>query len=100
MEIKTSVEGTHASIELEGKLTVSTAPELSECVEAFPPEVCDIDVEMAGVDYIASAGLRVLVASEKLCVKRGGVLKLLHPCDAVYEVLEMTGLTEIFTVER
>ena len=100
MEIKTNVEGTAASIVMEGKLTVQTSPELSEAVDQLPVDVCDIDIDLAGVDYIASAGLRVLVACDKLAVKRGGRMRLLSPCDEVMDVLEMTGLSEVFAIER
>lgn len=100
MDIKTTVEGNKAHIELTGKLTVQTSPDLSSAVEALADNVCDIDIDLENVDYIASAGLRVLVASDKLAVKRNGQMRLLHPCDEVMEVLEMTGLLEVFTVER
>lgn len=100
MNIKSNVNGTKAVIEPTGKLTVQTSPDLSAIVEKLPADVCDIDIEMAGIDYVASAGLRVLVATDKLTVKRGGAMRLLHPCDSVIEVLEMTGLSEVFAIER
>ena len=100
MDIKTNVEGSKAVVELAGKLTVQTSPDLSAAVESLPSTVCDLDVDLAAVSYIASAGLRVLVATDKLAVKRGGVMRLLHPCDEVWEILEMTGLSEVFAVER
>ncbi|MBR2834306.1 MAG: STAS domain-containing protein [Coriobacteriales bacterium] len=100
MKIKTSVDGTKAIIEIEGKLTVNTSPDLTAAVEQLPDDVCDIDVDFTKVDYIASAGLRVLVATDKLAVKRGGRMRILHPCSEVRDVLEMTGLSEVFTIER
>ena len=100
MKIKTNVEGAAASIVLEGKLTVQTSPELSAAIDQLPVEVCDIDVDLAGVDYVASAGLRVLVACDKLAVRRGGRMHLLSPRDDVMDVLEMTGPSEVFAIER
>lgn len=100
MNINTSIDGTKAVIEPIGKLTVQTSPDLSAAVEQLPADVCDIDVDLTNVDYVASAGLRVLVAAEKLTVKRGGTMRLLHPCDSVMEVFEMTGLSEVFDIER
>ncbi|MBQ3301539.1 MAG: STAS domain-containing protein [Eggerthellaceae bacterium] len=100
MDIKTSVDGSKAVLELAGKLTVQTSPELSAAVDQLPADVSDIDIDLANVDYIASAGLRVLVATEKLAVKRGGRMCLVHPVDEVVEVLEMTGLSEVFAIER
>ena len=100
MEIKTSVDGNKATIEVAGKLTVNTSPDLSAAVDQLPNDVCDLDLNLAKVDYVASAGLRVLVATDKLAVKRGGTLRLLHPTDDVMEVLEITGLSDVFIIER
>lgn len=100
MDVKTTVDGTKARIELTGKLTVQTSPDLTAVVEGLPAEVRDLDIDLTDVSYIASAGLRVLVTADKLAVKHGGVMRLLHPCDDVLEVLDMTGLSEVFTIER
>ena len=100
MEIKTNIEAAKATIELEGKLTVQTSPELSKAIEQLPETVNSLDIDLAAVDYIASAGLRVLVAADKLTIKRSGLMRLLHPCDEVLEVLEMTGLSEVLAIER
>lgn len=100
MEIKTDIKGSKAVLGLVGKLTVQTSPGLSDAVDRLPEAVCDIDVDLTEVSYIASAGLRVLVAIGKLSVARGGTMRVLHPCTDVMDVLEMTGLSEIFTIER
>lgn len=100
MEMQTNIDGTRAIIELEGKLTVQTSPELSKAIEQLPDIVSDLDIDLTNVDYIASAGLRVIVSADKLAVKRGGVMRLLHPCDEVMEVLEMTGLSETLAIVR
>ena len=94
------MDGEKAVIEPVGKLTVQTSPDLSAVVEQLPSNVHDIDIDLSGVDYVASAGLRVLVATDKLAVKRSGTMRLLHPCEDVMEVFEMTGLSEVFTIER
>ena len=83
-----------------GKLTVQTSPDLSAAIEALPADTADLDIDLANVDYVASAGLRVLVSADKLAAKRGGQMRLLSPCDEVMEVLEMTGLAEVFVIER
>ena len=99
MEILTDIEGNKAIISLEGKLTVSTSPSLSSTVENLPDNICDIDIDLSKVDYVASAGLRILVAIEKFASKRGGTSRLLYPCKEVSEILEMTGLSEVLNVE-
>ena len=100
MEIATKIEGNKATIDITGKLTVQTSPDLSAAVDQLPADVCDIDIDLTNMDYVASAGLRVFVATEKLVVKRKGTMRLLHPCEEVMEVFEMTGLSEVFTVEQ
>lgn len=100
MDVKTTVDGSKACIKLVGKLTVQTSPDLNAAIEALADDVRDIDIDLQDVDYIASAGLRVLVSTDKLAAKQGGQMRLLHPCDEVVEVLEMTGLSEVFAIER
>lgn len=100
MDIMTNVDGSKATFVLSGKLTVQTAPDLSDAVDRLPASVCDIDVDLKGVTYVASAGLRVLVATDKLSVARGGTMRILHPCADVMDVFEMTGLADVFVIEQ
>ena len=100
MEITTTVSDNKALLVLEGKLTVQTSPELNEAFEKLPASVCDADFDIAEVSYIASAGLRVLVTIDKATVQRGGRMRILHPREEVWEVFEMTGLSEVFTIVR
>ena len=100
MEIKTTIDGTAATFAIAGKLTVQTAPELEAAIDAIPEEVCDLIIDLSEVDYVSSAGLRVLVAAQKKVTAAAGNMRLLSPNDEVFEVFEMTGLSDIFTVER
>ena len=100
MDITTALDGSTAQLVLSGKLTVQTSPELTAALNDLPEEVCDIDIDLSDVIYIASAGLRALVGASKLAAARGGEMRLLKPCDEVYDVFEMTGLSELFTIER
>lgn len=100
MDLNTSIEGTSAVIAIDGKLTVATAPELEAALAEIPETVTDVALDMTNLVYVASAGLRVLVAAEKRMLRQNGALRLLHPNDEVMEVFEMTGLVDIFTIER
>lgn len=100
MEIKTNVEGSKALMVLEGKLTVQTSPNLSDAVDRLPSIVCDIDLDLEKVTYVASAGLRVFVAIDKLAVARGGTMRILHPNIDVMNVFDMTGLADVFSIEQ
>ena len=100
MDIKTKVVEDKATIEVEGKLTVQSAPDLEGAIGALPPNLMHVDIDLEGLDYLSSAGLRVLVSAQKMLSQRGGTLRLLSPNDDVSDVFDMTGLSEVFTIER
>ncbi len=100
MQIKVNADGSKATIFVEGKLTVQTAPDLSSALEGIGQEVDDLTIDLAEVEYIASAGLRVLVTADKMMAGRGGSLRLAGPTDEVVDVLEMTGLLDVFEIVR
>lgn len=100
MEVKTSIEGTRALIVPKGKLTVRTSPDLGAAIDSLPNDVCDIDIDLKDVEYLASAGMRVIVSADKLAVNRGGAMRLLNPSNEAMEVLDMTGLSEVLKIER
>lgn len=100
MEITTNVDESLAKIAISGKLTVATSPELEKAIQQLPETVSNIDIDLANLEYISSAGLRVLVTAQKLTLSRDGQLRLLHPVQDVFEVFEMTGLSEVITIVR
>lgn len=100
MEITTTIEEAKATLALEGKLTVQTAPELEAELDTLGPDVANIDIDLTDVDYIASAGLRVFVAIQKNMTVRNGEFRLLNPNDDVNEVFEMTGLSDVLTIVK
>jgi len=100
MNVQSVIDGAHASLTVEGRLSVTTSPDLESEIEKLPATVTDIDFYLADLEYISSAGLRVLVTTQKIVSQRGGKMVLHQPNDEVYDVLEMTGLVDIFTIER
>lgn len=98
--IETLVDANTATVKVDGKLTVLTAPELEEAIGAIDASVSNIVIDLQEVTYVASAGLRVFVATQRLASSRGGTMTIAHPCDDVYEVLEMTGLATVLNIER
>lgn len=100
MEITTNIDGAKATLTPVGKLTVQTAPELDTVISQLDAGITELNVDLSQLDYISSAGLRVLVSAQKMMVSRGGGLRLLSPNDDVYEVFDMTGLAEVLTIER
>ena len=81
----------HTSSEAFGK---ALEPLIKDCRPGNPALLLDF----SGVDYISSAGLRVLLSSLKLAAARNGAFALVAPQETVREVLEMSGFTKIFLI--
>ena len=101
MEIAMTVDGSRVTYAPKDKLTVQTASELDKAiVSSFPEDARDLEIDLADVDYVSSSGLRVFVSASKLAMLHGGSFSLLHPRDDVMDVLEVTGMADVFTVVR
>lgn len=100
MNLTTTLNGNQATIAIEGKLSVATSPDLEKEISSLPATVSDFTLDLSDLEYISSAGLRVLVSTQKLATSRGGSMTLVHPRDEVMDVFEMTGLSDIFTIQR
>lgn len=87
-----------AILKLEGRLDTTTAPELESTIDGLDADVKDLVLDMNDIEYISSAGLRVLLGAHKKMSKIG-TMKLIGVCDAVMEVLEMTGFADILVIE-
>lgn len=98
MEIYTEQNNGTVVLRLEGRLDTITAPELETVINALEPTVTDLVLDMKGIEYISSAGLRILLGAQKKMNKQG-TMKLIEVRDAIMEILEMTGFAEILTIE-
>ncbi len=85
-------------IALEGRLDTTSSPELEQELRGLIPKVESLTLDLAKLDYISSAGLRVLLVTQKAMGKRG-TLKLSGVNETVMEILEVTGFTEILNIE-
>ena len=83
---------------IEGRLDTVTAPELEKVVNEETADIKELVLDMNALEYISSAGLRVLLAAQKKMNKQGS-MKLKDVCDAVMEVFEMTGFADILVIE-
>ncbi|MBO5758293.1 MAG: STAS domain-containing protein [Clostridia bacterium] len=95
IEIKRNAEET--IIELEGRLDTTTAPALDKTINNDISDTKNLVLDMKKLEYISSAGLRVLLAAQKKMLKIGS-MKLINVCEDVMEVLEMTGFADILTI--
>jgi len=98
MTINTEINVNKAKLALDGRLDTTTAPVLEAAVNELPAEITELVLDMEKVAYISSAGLRVLLAAQKLMNKKGTMV-LTGVCEEVMEVFEMTGFADILTIE-
>ncbi|MBR2717209.1 MAG: STAS domain-containing protein [Oscillospiraceae bacterium] len=98
MNIAKTTNGTELTIALEGRLDTVTAPELETELRSCLDGVTALTLDMNGLDYISSAGLRVLLSAQKV-MNRQGSMKLVRVGRPVMDVLEVTGFTDILTIE-
>ena len=96
IEIKKNAEET--IIEIVGRLDTITAPVLDKTINEDIGETKNLVLDVKGMEYISSAGLRVLLATQKKMQKIGS-MKLTNVCEAVMEVFEMTGFADILVIE-
>ena len=97
IEIKKNQEET--VIEIVGRLDTITAPALDKTINEDMGDVKNLVLDVKGMEYISSAGLRVLLAAQKK-MQRIGSMKVINVCDEVLEVFEMTGFADILSIER
>ena len=96
IEIKRNAK--EITIEVVGRLDTITAPVLEKTVTDNIGNVDSLILDLKGLEYISSAGLRVILGAQKR-MQRVGSMKLTNVCEDVMEVLEMTGFADILTIE-
>ena len=98
MKIEIKKNATETVIEIEGRLDTITAPALDKTINELVEETKNLVLDVKGMEYISSAGLRVLLGAQKKMMKKGS-MKVIHVCDEVMEVFEMTGFADILVIE-
>ena len=101
MTIDKILNGTELTIILEGRLDTTTAPELEAVLlEQLEGDVSDLIFDFEKLEYISSAGLRVLLSTQRIMNKKeNGSMKVIHVGEMIMEIFEVTGFTEILTIE-
>ena len=98
MTITKNTNGTALEIALEGRLDTMTAPELEAELNADLGNAESLTLDFSKLDYISSAGLRVLMSAHKAMSAKGG-MKVTNVNEIVQEVFEVTGFADILTIE-
>ena len=95
--VKTS-EGTTRTLALEGRLDTMSAPQLEAEVKEALTGVTELALDFSRLEYLSSAGLRVILAAQKIMNKQGRMV-ICHVNETILEVFEVTGFSDILTIE-
>ncbi|MCI8523212.1 MAG: STAS domain-containing protein [Lachnospiraceae bacterium] len=99
MKITKNQNGNSLCLALEGRLDTNTAPELENTIKGAIEGVEELTIDMADLDYLSSAGLRVLLGAQKIMNKQGS-MRVIHVNDTIMEIFEVTGFADILTIEK
>ncbi len=98
LNIQKTQENDAILYQLEGRLDTVTAPELEASLQEALVETANLVLDFEKLDYISSAGLRVLLSAQKI-INNQGTMKVIHVNDTIMEIFEVTGFNEILTIE-
>ncbi len=97
MTINKNQNGSTLTIALEGRLDTTTAPQLEQELKGSLDAATELIMDFSKLDYISSAGLRVLLSAHKTMSKKGG-MRVTNVNEVVNEVFEVTGFSDILTI--
>ena len=98
LNITKNTNASELTVSLTGRLDTTTAPELEKELKASLDGVTTLVIDMTALDYISSAGLRVLLSAQKAMNKQGE-MKVVHVGETIMEIFEVTGFSDILTIE-
>ena len=98
MTIEKNLNGTELTVAIAGRLDTTTAPQLEEELNGSVAGVTTLILDFAELVYISSAGLRVLLAAQKVMNKQGEMI-VRNVNETINEVFEITGFVDILTIE-
>ena len=97
LNITKSIQEEEAVFALEGRLDTTTAPELEKELKEVLNDIKSLTLDFEKLEYISSAGLRVLLSAQKIMTKQGE-MKVTHVNATIMEIFEVTGFTDILTI--
>ena len=98
LNIEKNTNETGLTFVLTGRLDTTTAPELEKELKASLDGVTTLVIDMTALEYISSAGLRVLLSAQKTMNKQGE-MKVVHVGETIMEIFEVTGFSDILSIE-
>ena len=98
MEVNKKVEGSVLTVVPEGRIDTVTAPVLQSEIDASIDGITELYFDFAKVEYISSAGLRVLLSAQKV-MKKQGKMVIINVSDSIAQIFKITGFYDILTIE-
>ena len=98
LDIQKAKDGSTLTITLVGRLDTTTAPELEDEVKSSITGIDSLVFDAKDLEYISSAGLRVLLSSQKIMNKQGS-MKIINTSNDVKEIFDVTGFSDILTIQ-
>ena len=98
LQIKKEMENNDLLVSLQGRLDTGTAPDIENALKDEMDNVKSLTIDMKELEYISSAGLRVLLSLQKTMNKQGSMV-IKNVSEEIMEIFEITGFTDILTIE-
>ncbi len=98
MTINRIQDGNSLTLAIEGRLDTTTAPELENTIREELDGVENLTLDFAALDYISSAGLRVILSAQKKMNAQGS-MKIINSNEIIIEIFDVTGFTDILNIE-
>ena len=98
MTIEKKINNEEVTLIVSGRLDTQTAPELEKELDSVLPGLKELTFDMTNLEYVSSAGLRVILKAQK-AMNAQGAMKLTGVNDSIMEVFDITGFLDILTIE-
>ena len=97
MNIEKNIDGKKLTVALTGRLDTTTAPELETELKQSLSGIKELVLDFAGLEYLSSAGLRILLSAQKM-MNRQGSMVVKNVNETIMEILEVTGFVDVLTI--
>lgn len=99
MTVTKNIEGTTATLTIAGRVDTQTSGNLESAIKGITPDITKLVLDMEGLEYISSSGLRVILMAQKMMNKQGEMI-LTNVKAEIYEIFDITGFSDILTIEQ
>ena len=99
MKISKTLDGKDLTVSLEGYLDTTSSPELKQALNETMDSIDSLTFDFADLEYVSSAGLRILLTANNAMAKKGG-MKIIHVNEEIMDSLTVTGLADVLNVEK